>query len=294
MADQPRKLVPCLACGEEYAEGIACDLCSHTDPHTFREWRITIPAMASPRRDKDHHALFFAEKAFAAGYEAGARAMRERAAGAVCRHCKAGVKVTEILPGVFRHQFPTAQLDVFCEASAVALASAYGGRGMRSEAYLSEDQKFRYWLLRVWDDSLPVMANCGANPSTADALKDDPTIRKDMGFAQRNGFGGLLKLNVGAYRATDPRKWHDAADPYGPENTLDNFEKWMTQFGATTFVAAWGRCIGRFAHRGAAIRARFPNIMCFGMMDDGTPRHTLMLPYTTQLERFTAEVDSNV
>lgn len=158
---------------------------------------------------------------------------------------------------------------------------------MRSEAYLSEDQKYRYWLLRVWDDSLPVMANCGANPSTADALKDDPTIRKDMGFARRNGFGGLLKLNVGAYRATDPRKWHGAVDPYGPENTLDNFQKWMSAFSATTFVAAWGRCIGRFAHRGEAIRARFPNIMCFGMMADGTPRHTLMLPYTTQLERFT-------
>ena len=155
---------------------------------------------------------------------------------------------------------------------------------MTSDAYLSPCGKFRYWLLRVWDESLPIMGNIGANPSTADALIDDPTIRKDMGFARRNGFGGLLKLNVGAYRATNPRKWYDAADPYGPENTLDNFAAWMQHFGVTTTAAAWGRCIGRFAHRGEAIRKRFPELMCFGTLSDGTPRHTLMLPYTTKLQ----------
>lgn len=155
---------------------------------------------------------------------------------------------------------------------------------LRSRALLSPDAKYRYWLLRVWDDTLPVMANIGANPSTADAMLDDPTIRKDMGFAERNGFGGLLKLNVGAYRATDPRKWHAAADPYGPDNTLDNFATWMAEFDAKAMVAAWGKCIGKFAHRGDAIRDRFPNLMCFGTLADGTPRHTLMLSYATQLQ----------
>jgi hypothetical protein len=39
---------------------------------------------------------------------------------------------------------------------------------MRSDAYLSDDRKYRYWLLRVWDDSLPINCTCGVNPSTAD------------------------------------------------------------------------------------------------------------------------------
>lgn len=155
-----------------------------------------------------------------------------------------------------------------------------------SRAYLSPDRKYRYWLLRVWDESLPIMGNWGANPSTADERENDQTIRKDMGFAKLTGHGGLLKFNVGAYRATEPRKWYNAADPWGKENTLDNFEKWIAEFGARTLVAAWGKCIGRFSHRGDAIRGRFPNLMCFGMTADGTPRHTLMLPYSTKLEPF--------
>jgi uncharacterized protein DUF1643 len=43
------------------------------------------------------------------------------------------------------------------------------------------------------------------NSSTADAVQDDPTLRKVIGFAIELGFGGALMLNVGAYRATDPQ-----------------------------------------------------------------------------------------
>ena len=155
---------------------------------------------------------------------------------------------------------------------------------MRSEAYLSPDRKYRYWLLRVWDDSLPVMANWGANPSTAAEKENDPTIRKDMGFAERCACGGLLKMNVGAYRATKPRDWYKAADPFGPENSIEHMRRYCEMFKATMFLAAWGRCIGRFASRGEAIAKAFPDMMCLGRTADGTPRHTLMLPYITPLE----------
>lgn len=156
----------------------------------------------------------------------------------------------------------------------------------RTEAYLSDDRKFRYWLLRVWDESLPVMANIGCNPSTADEREDDPTIRKDMGFARRTGFGGLLKLNVGAYRATNPKVWLDARDPIGPENSVAHLLEYLAKFDAKQVVAAWGRCIGRYANRGETVAANIPGIMCYGRNSDRTPRHTLMLPYTTQLEKF--------
>lgn len=155
---------------------------------------------------------------------------------------------------------------------------------MRSDAYLSDDRRYRYWLLRVWDDSLPIMANWGANPSTADERENDPTIRKDMGFAERTGHGGLLKLNVGAYRATKPRDWYRAIDPFGPENQIEDFWRYCGVFNVKTYVAAWGRCIGKFAFRGEQIVQAFPQMMCFGRTANGTPRHTLMLPYTTQLE----------
>ena len=128
------------------------------------------------------------------------------------------------------------------------------------------------------------MGNIGCNPSTADETVDDPTIRKDMGFARRIGFGGVLKLNVGAFRATDPKVWMNTADPFGPENTILHLQQYLTDFDVKTTVAAWGKCIGRFAWKGNQILKAIPSIHCFGKTADGTPRHTLMLPYTTKLE----------
>jgi hypothetical protein len=155
---------------------------------------------------------------------------------------------------------------------------------MRSEAYLSSDRKFRYWLVRIWDESLPIMANWGCNPSTADETVNDPTIRKDMGFSARNGCGGLLKMNAGAYRATKPKDWYKAADPFGPENTIEHMRRYCEMFNVKVFLAAWGKCIGRFASHGDAIAKAFPDMMCLGRTADGTPRHTLMLPYITPMQ----------
>lgn len=88
---------------------------------------------------------------------------------------------------------------------------------MQTKAYLSECRQYRYWLTRIWNHALPMLAVIGVNPSTADEVENDPTIRKCMGFAERLGFGGLLMINVAAYRATDPKKCRDAADPIGEE-----------------------------------------------------------------------------
>ncbi len=42
------------------------------------------------------------------------------------------------------------------------------------------------------------------NPSTADHVHDDPTIRRCMGFARAWGYGGIAVVNLYAWRATDP------------------------------------------------------------------------------------------
>lgn len=157
---------------------------------------------------------------------------------------------------------------------------------MRTEAYFSPDRIYRYWLLRVWDERLPLVASIGVNPSTADERLNDPTIRKDIGFASRLGFGGLLKLNVGAYRATDPRKWRKAADPIGDLNSARHLAEYIDQFNVGTAIAAWGKNGNYFIGRCEAIAREIPDLYCFGRNDDGSPRHTLMLPYSTPLEKF--------
>jgi hypothetical protein len=160
---------------------------------------------------------------------------------------------------------------------------------MKTDAYFSTDRKHRYWLIRVWDDSLPIVANIGVNPSTADARENDQTIRKDIGFAERLGYGGLLKLNVGALRATDPRKWRKGWDRIGAENTAAHLVAYAQHFKAEKTIAAWGRN-GHYAiGQCESIIREFGELWCFGKNPDGSPRHTLMLPYSTPLQLFTLE-----
>lgn len=157
---------------------------------------------------------------------------------------------------------------------------------MRTEAFLSSCRSFRYWLTRVWDEQLPILAVIGVNPSTADEKEDDATIRKDMGFARRLGYGGILKLNVGAFRSTDPTNWRKAADPIGPLNTAAHVRGYADEFSVQRVAVAWGKNGSYAPAQCAAICKAFPELWCWGRNRDGTPRHTLMLPYSTELVRF--------
>ena len=160
---------------------------------------------------------------------------------------------------------------------------------MRSEAYFSDDRMFRYWLLRVWDEALPLYALICCNPSTASELENDPTIRRVMGFGKLYGYGGVVMLNVGAFRATDPKDWKAAVDPFGPRNTIECLQTYLNQFKPVLTVAAWGKpamISQRGVHRAEAIKKAITGMRCWGRNADGSPRHPLMLPYSTLLEPF--------
>lgn len=45
----------------------------------------------------------------------------------------------------------------------------------------------RYTLTRVWNSALPMITFVMLNPSTADAVQFDPTLRRCVGFAKREG-----------------------------------------------------------------------------------------------------------
>lgn len=160
---------------------------------------------------------------------------------------------------------------------------------MHKEAYLSDDRIFRYWLLRRWNNALPLMAVIGCNPSTADEEEDDPTIRKTIGFGERLGYGGVLMLNVGAFRATDPNDWKEARDPFGPENTIGHLKDYLLAWKPSIVIAAWGApCMAskRGEARAYAIRANIKGMKCWGRNSDGSPRHPSRLPYNKALECF--------
>lgn len=73
-----------------------------------------------------------------------------------------------------------------------------------SEASISSDKKYRWWLFRQWSYHKPLIIWVMMNPSTADHTKNDPTIMKIMRYSQRWGYGAVLVLNLYAYRASRP------------------------------------------------------------------------------------------
>src|SRR5262245_43270667 len=92
------------------------------------------------------------------------------------------------------------------------------GSEIERDAVISTCGLYRYHLSRLWDETLPRVAFIMLNPSTADALIDDATIRKCVGFAKKWGCGSLCVVNLFAYRATKPRDMMKVRDPVGPEN----------------------------------------------------------------------------
>src|SRR5258708_39445492 len=108
---------------------------------------------------------------------------------------------------------------------------------MISQADLSPDRLYRYTLRRTWDSTLPQILFIGLNPSTADAQRDDPTLRRCIGFARRWGYGQLVVGNLFAFRATRPTELRSCADPIGTDN-----DSWLQTLAASAgcVVVAWG------------------------------------------------------
>lgn len=159
----------------------------------------------------------------------------------------------------------------------------------RSGAILSPCGTYRYHLWRRWDETLPTMVWVMLNPSTADASEDDPTIRRCIGFAKREGCGGISVRNVFALRTTDPAELARHPDPFGPENEKHlQTARYVSLM--TVLVLGWGAksTNKRLKHyyRQAETLCVIQSPMCFGVTKDGDPRHPLYLKSDAPLIRW--------
>ena len=152
---------------------------------------------------------------------------------------------------------------------------------MKTGAFFSEDRKYRYLLTREWGKE-PKLGLIALNPSTADETKDDPTIRRCIGFAKSWGYGGLLMGNIFAYRSTDPKGLLTIGDPIGPEN--DGWLDYIKRKSGLT-VAAWG-VHGHLMGRGEVVRRNLRRLYVLGLTKEGFPKHPLYLPKTLEPVRW--------
>lgn len=156
---------------------------------------------------------------------------------------------------------------------------------MRTWASFSDNRLYRYALGRVWDEALPVLVFVMLNPSKADETEPDHTVTKCIGFASRNGFGGILVVNLWAWCSTDPKGLSDTIDPVGPEN--DEYLKYFAAAAGeteSTVIAAWGSNVAKTSWmRSRADRVLSLLVSSFAVhalkVSKGVPHHPLMLPY---------------
>lgn len=160
---------------------------------------------------------------------------------------------------------------------------------MIKAAIISGCGRYRYSLTRQWGDE-PLLPFVMLNPSTADADIDDPTIRRCIGFARREGAGGIIVANLFGLRATDPRELMLAGDAFGPNNE-EHIWNLACKAHATymPIVCAWGE---RGDLMGAARRAMglmvlaMAPMVCLGRTAHGHPRHPLYVAGDQLLENF--------
>jgi hypothetical protein len=159
--------------------------------------------------------------------------------------------------------------------------------GLTRAVEFSPDRVYRYALWRVWGKGTRRLVVIGLNPSTADAERDDRTIRRCMAFAQREGCDGLVMLNLFAVRTKDPKIMKAHAEPIGARN--DRALVHYATTGATIVLAAWGRHgshLDRARDVCGTLKRAGVRLMCLGTTGNGAPRHPLYMRGDTPFARY--------
>lgn len=140
---------------------------------------------------------------------------------------------------------------------------------------------FRFRLWRIWDDELPRVLFVMLNPSTADAAKDDPTVRWLMRWAEGNYFGGVEVCNLYAYRTKDPRELKRAGYPAGENNlhAILSAAKLVDNQGGKV-ICAWGANAEPHWAHSVRLCLEDAGIVPYALKINagGSPAHPLYLP----------------
>src|SRR5439155_23971872 len=148
---------------------------------------------------------------------------------------------------------------------------------------------YRYSLWRAWSAYHPRIVFILLNPSTADEQRNDPTIRRCIGFARGWEFGSVEVVNLFAYRATDYRELFRVQDPIGKENNLFLLQAVER---CSTVVVGWGTR-GTFLGRDRqvlSLLADIKDVLCLGLTKGGLPRHPLYVRNESSLVPFCARI----
>ncbi|MFZ5655090.1 MAG: DUF1643 domain-containing protein [Pseudomonadota bacterium] len=149
---------------------------------------------------------------------------------------------------------------------------------MDADARFSPCRRYRYALWRRWADG-PQVLFIMLNPASADESRDDPTIRRCLGFARAWGCGSLAVGNLFARRCGSAAGLAAAAGTPAEGLIGADNDPWLLRLHGESqlTIAAWGDR-GRLLGRSRAVRTLIPELHCLGVTRRGEPRHPLYVP----------------
>lgn len=155
-------------------------------------------------------------------------------------------------------------------------------------AYFSSDRKHRYLLGRTWNNKLPSLIVGMLNPSIADAYVLDPTIKRVVSFAKRDGFGSIVIWNTCSLVATNPKDLLKADDKTSHVNDAA-IRHACERIGKIVLAAGKppSRDVESIIRRSYFIASEHPVYRFGATTKDGWPRHPLYLRRDTPIVKHT-------
>jgi hypothetical protein len=167
-------------------------------------------------------------------------------------------------------------------------------------AEFSKDKVYRFRLWRIWlpREKVPKIACfCMLNPSTADEVKLDPTLRRCAGLSRSWNCTGMVIVNLFAVVSADPKILLTHPDPVGDQPTKTTLGRTVTNTQvildeiskAHLLVLAWGAFSEAEQRAKQLIKTlsdRGVTPYCLGLTKEGMPGHPLFVPKGTKPIRF--------
>ncbi|MHB1773389.1 MAG: DUF1643 domain-containing protein [Acidimicrobiales bacterium] len=152
------------------------------------------------------------------------------------------------------------------------------GKWGLATATFDATRAYRYRLSRVWERSGKRINFLLCNPSTADAFRLDPTVRRCVGFATDWSAGSIEVTNCYSLRSTLPSGLTEVSDPVGPDNDEAIV---AAALAADMIVAGWG-VHGAYLERSTRVRRLLRDagvtVHMLLLTKAGHPGHPLYLP----------------
>ncbi|TDQ57411.1 hypothetical protein EDC45_1472 [Mesocricetibacter intestinalis] len=154
---------------------------------------------------------------------------------------------------------------------------------------IDETNKYRFALGSLSEKTLFVF---GVNPSTADDKKPDNTIKKVMGFAEKNGYKSFMMLNLYPQRATNPNKLSNEIDRMMMNKNLEVILHLLSLKKEADILLAWGGLIFSRSYLPLCLKEIYQSIKDYSLnfyrigdfLKSGQPRHPLYAGYKQEFQ----------